>query len=68
MVNSTYTIFKRNSLTNSKKGGSFALDSQRIGAVKDLLCLAVQPLDVVAQGSDLRLENVMLLDQILGGQ
>jgi len=30
--------------------------------------MSVEPLDVVAQGSDLRLENVMLLSQTLSGE
>ena len=30
--------------------------------------MSVEPLDVIAQGSDLRLENVMLLSQTLSGE
>ena len=47
--------------------GPLALDGAA-AALEDLLRLPVEPLDRVAQGGDLRLEDVVLLRQILGGQ
>ena len=50
------------------QGGAFTLDGHSIGSLQDLLCLTVETLNVITQGGDLRLENVMLLRQIFGCQ
>ena len=44
------------------------MDGHSIGSLQDLLCLTVETLNVITQGGDLRLENVMLLRQIFGCQ